>query len=114
MPPSSAGAGQLAEAAAHLLDALLLEVLDLLGDDVAVLGESLPELVLPGAPGLDHAADQEDRRQQHEDRPERADQEVHDDAEEHRQDGADHRQALAARAVGRRRAARPRRRRTAG
>ena len=103
MPPSSPAPGSSRKRPRTSSIALLLEVVDLLGDDGAVLGEGLLELVLAGAPGLDHAADQQHRRQQHEDRPERADQEVHDDAEEHRQGGADHRQALAARPVGRRR-----------
>ncbi len=96
-PAQLAGGGQFPEPPPDFLEALHLEVLHLLVDDLLVLGEGVLELVLPSALGLDRAADQQHRREEHEDRAEWADQEVHDDAHHQREHRRDHRQPLPAR-----------------
>ena len=98
-----ARARRLPEAAADLLDALGLQHGDLLGEQLLVLGELLLELEDAVALGLDPAADEQDRRQQHEHGAQRAEPEVHADAEDDGDRRRDGRQALLAGALRRRR-----------
>ena len=72
---------------------------DVLGEQLLVLGELLLELEDAVALGLDPAADEQDRRQQHEHGAERAEPEVHADAEDDGDRRRDRRQALLAGAL---------------